>query len=75
MGAVMSVWIGANPKSCDICPTEITNVFYDARTTIRGAWACMCPACYAQYGLGALGPGRGQRYELQEDGKFLKTEG
>lgn len=67
-------WLSKPPAECDTCSTPITTVFYDADTG-RG-WACMCPSCQTLGpGLGRVGPGRGQKYEKQADGKWLKTEG
>ncbi len=42
--------------------------------TIHGPWALMTPFNHRRYGQG-LGTGRGQKYEKQEDGKWLKVEG
>lgn len=70
-----TVWMGPVPKKCDTCDTPIDGKFYDAATKM-GAWACMCPSCHTLGpGRGLLGPGRGQKYEKQADGKWLKTEG
>jgi hypothetical protein len=71
----MSTWAGGNPTSCDTCGTAIENVFYDAGT-VYGPWACMCTSCFTLGpGLGKLGQGLGQKYELQADNKFHKTGG
>lgn len=66
----------AGPIShCDVCRTPFEKVFYDAKTN-GGPWACMCPSCQnLGPGLGKTGLGIGQKYELQSDGKWLKTEG
>lgn len=72
--AMATHWLSPPPKSCDTCFVPITDVFYDADTG-RG-WACMCPSCQTLGpGLNRVGPGRGQKYEKQVDGKWLKTEG
>lgn len=53
----------------------IENVFYDAPTR-SGPWAIMSPASWALHALTTrLGVGRGQRYERQPDGQWLKTQG
>lgn len=68
-------WLSGVPAKCDTCKTPITNVFYDAKTDM-GPWACMCPSCQTLGpGLGQVGLGKGQKYEKQPDGRFLKTEG
>lgn len=72
----MATWMGGDPTSCDTCDTSIEGIFYDAKTSIQGKWANMCPSCFTLGpGLGQLGPGKGQRYEKKEDGKFHKTGG
>ena len=43
--------------------------------TVFGPWANMTPASWAENGVGRLGQGFGQRYKLQDDGKWLKVEG
>lgn len=67
------VWHSAIPTRCDLDGHEITTVFYDAKT-VMGPWGNLCPACFKQYGMG-LGTGKGQKYELQDNGRYLKTEG
>ena len=69
-------WFSAIPKTCDTCDTPITDIFYDAVTVHRGKWAHMCPSCFhLGPGFGVLGPGKGQEYKKQPDGRFLKTAG
>ncbi len=69
-------WAGGAPKACDTCDTPIDKVFYDARTSVSGAWGHLCPSCFTfGPGLGKLGPGFGQKYEKQADGSFEKTGG
>lgn len=49
--------------------------FYDAATN-DGPWAIMAPDSYYEHArYDDLGTGKGQRYELQPDGKWLKTKG
>lgn len=71
--ATAKYWMGGNPLSCDICHKPIKNKFYDAKT-VHGPWGIMCPSCFPFNGTG-VGQGRGQCYEKQADGKFLKTVG
>jgi hypothetical protein len=48
----------------------------DGRTR-HGPWANMTPSSWAFEGGtgGRLGPGMGQRYKKQDDGRWLKVEG
>ena len=34
-----------------------------------------CPKCWEEHGFGTLGPGIGQRYDRDQDGRFFETEG
>jgi len=45
--------------------------------TCHGPWALMTPDSWRKMGGtgGRLGTGLGQRYQLQADGRWLKTEG
>lgn len=66
------IWHGG--RKCDICGKEIKEGrLYDARTT-HDCWATMCNDCYVRYGVG-VGNGKGQRYELNENGEFEKMKG
>lgn len=66
-------WNGSTPKECNLCKASIKDDFIDGR--VRGmSWAIMCPGCHTKYGVG-LGTGKGQRYQLQEDGKWLNVLG
>lgn len=51
----------------------IEEEFIDGATRM-GPWAIMTPASHQTYGVG-LGVGKGQMYEKQADGKWLKVEG
>ena len=66
-------WRSAPPEKCDICFKPLTWGFVDAATR-RGPWGCLCHSCHAQHGFG-YGTGRGQAYEKQPDGLWLKVEG
>lgn len=66
-------WTGNVPFKDDF-GKPIQDQFIDGRTR-GGPWAYMTPASWASHGLGSLGPGRGQRYERQADGRWLKVKG
>ena len=61
--------------ACDLCKRELAplGTMIDGATTF-GPWGLMCPECHARYGRG-IGTGAGQRYEVQADGRWLKTGG
>lgn len=68
----MSYWL--SPLSnCNVCSAPFNGVMYDARVG-RGAWGNICQKCFDDYGC-SLGLGRGQKYELQSDNRWLKTGG
>jgi hypothetical protein len=66
-------WISEPPDRCDICGKLIHFTFIDGATS-RGPWANMDLACHRMHGRG-IGPGRGQMYRRQDDGRWLKVEG
>lgn len=74
-------WLGDVPEQCDLklgferhgAHSSIGKVFVDGRTR-GGPWAIMCENCHQTQGVG-LGQDYGQKYEKQEDGKWLKTAG
>lgn len=63
-----------SPVGNDDFQQPIGDVFYDAKT-VYGPWAKMTPDSFETHGDGRLGLGRGQRYERQTDGRYLKVEG
>jgi hypothetical protein len=65
-------WTGTVPLVDDFSKI-IQTEFIDGKTTF-GPWAYMTPESFKKYGIG-LGQGRGQRYVVQENGKWLKVEG
>jgi hypothetical protein len=65
-------WIGSVGEKDDF-GRKIEKVFYDGATDM-GPWAIMTPESWRQHGQG-VGLGRGQKYEKQEDGRWLKVEG
>lgn len=54
-----------------------TSTFYDMRLARAGGrWALMCSSCaLGGQGVGRVGLGYGQRYDLQEDGRWRLTAG
>jgi hypothetical protein len=69
------VYYAAAPHQCDICENKIKNVMYDAPTKM-GPWANMCLSCWVRHRrYPTLGTGRGQMYEKQPDGRWLKVSG
>lgn len=63
-------WLGN--KKCDICKTEQSTAWYDARTIFAGRWAFMCQTCWEGNRLyNDLGVGKGQCY----DGETLEKIG
>lgn len=70
--AIGSKWAGTPPTACDLCKRPIQRTFVDGRTS-SGRWGIMCPACRVSEGLLVLGIGRGQKYERQPDGSFVRT--
>lgn len=69
----MTYWQGTEPARCEISGQRITAVFYDAKLPAAG-WAIMGLEAFARLRC-ETGTGHGQRYEKQEDGRWLKTEG
>ena len=66
-------WMGT-VSSLDDFGRPITNTFYDSKT-VMGPWATMAPLSWFDHGVGKLGMGYGQKYEKQNDGRWLKVEG
>ncbi len=68
----MKYWIGEVPPEDDF-GHPITDCFVDGKTN-KGPWALMAyPHTHSALGIG-LGTGRGQLYEKQEDGRWLKIQ-
>ena len=65
-------WAG-EVKARDDFNFLIETEFVDGKTTF-GSWAIMSPQAFGFHGLG-IGPGYGQRYQKQADGRWLKVEG
>lgn len=66
-------YTGKAPEQCEMLGDTIEGVFYDCATTM-GPWANVGPR-YFEQGQCRLGTGLGQKYELQENGRWLKTGG
>lgn len=69
----MAYYCGSPDELCDVCQGKIGDAFVDGKTKL-GPWANMCVPCHKKVGCG-LGTGRGQKYEKQTNGMWLKTEG
>jgi hypothetical protein len=52
----------------------IKDTVYDGKTRM-GPWAMMTPSSWRTYGVGQTGTGFAQKYEKQDDGRWLKVEG
>ncbi len=65
-------WLSQPPSKCQIGGENIVMSFVDGSTGSGGPWAIMCNECHKVYGVG-LGIGKGQRFVLQGDGRFLKV--
>jgi hypothetical protein len=67
-------WIG-DVGLLDDFGDRITDTFYDAKSSL-GPWGIMTPKSWLEHRASArLGTGFGQKYQQQEDGRWLKTEG
>ncbi len=66
-------WIGSKVEECQLDRTPLTDVMYDANCGRRG-WGNIGPAAFERLGC-SLGIGLGQKYERQEDGRWLLVEG
>lgn len=67
-------YTGSPPSRCDLCPQQLTAIFYDAVVPKFGTWGNICATCFDVYEC-KLGTGSGQEYELQGDGRWMKTDG
>jgi hypothetical protein len=66
-------WAGS-PGSKDDFGGPIHETFYDGKT-MQGPWAIMNASNWRLHGCQKLGTGYGQKYEKQDDGRWLKTAG
>lgn len=65
-------WMGSNPTRCQLTGEPLGDVMYDANTG-RG-WGNIGQEAFDKLGC-RLGVGYGQKYERQENGKWLMVEG
>lgn len=65
-------WMGTVREKDDF-EQPITDTFFDGKT-VMGPWATMSPTSWRKYGCGT-GLGHGQKYQKQEDGRWLKVAG
>ncbi len=72
----MGYFVGSTPEKCERCGDKIEDVFVDGQLRHLGCWiwGYACPICHAKHGCG-FGKGRGQKFQKQPDGKFMKVEG
>lgn len=67
-------WTGEVPLKCEFDErTELAAAFWDARLP-QGCWAIICGRCHTALSCG-VGPGHGQQYVKQEDGRWKKLQG
>lgn len=66
-------WTGELEDSCQLCNKPFGYTMYDS-VTPSGLWGNICDRCFGRYG-GRIGTGFGQKYELQDDKRWLKVEG
>lgn len=65
-------WCGDPGDTCQISGEPFDGVMYDARTPY--GWANICQNVFTRHGC-RLGTGFGQKYELQNNGRWMKTAG
>jgi hypothetical protein len=66
-------WMGHIGQTDDFGNT-IQDEFVDGKTRM-GPWGIMTPTAWRAHGVGRFGTGFGQRYQKQDDGRWLKVEG
>lgn len=66
-------WTADVPTYCEISMQQIIDCFVGGVTPM-GSWGHMHPDTHSDFGCG-FGLGRGQKYEKQPDGRWLKTKG
>jgi hypothetical protein len=67
-------WMGEVPKACQLSGKVIAKTFVDGRVPGMTSWAYVHPKYFKAIG-GTFGVGRGQLYEKQDNGRWLKVEG
>ncbi len=66
-------WIGLLGPVDDFS-SSYKDIMYDGKTKM-GPWANMTEESWKKYGCGRVGQGYAQKYQRQEDGKWLKIAG
>ena len=66
-------WLSPLEDKCQLYGIPFFGVMYDANLPGYG-WGNYCEMAFWQRG-GTLGTGRGQKYEKQSDGRWLKVAG
>lgn len=59
----MKKWVGSIPLCC-ACGQKPQTWFVDGQSK-HGPWGVFCEPCWRFHGAGALGLGRGQRYDAK----------
>lgn len=64
------------PEKCDVCGVGLSgrSFFVDGRVGESGEWRDMCSQCFFLGGA-RIGPGKGQLYHRQNDGRWLLVGG
>lgn len=64
------------PEKCDVCGAELSNrwFFVDGQVKESGEWQDMCSQCFFSKSV-TIGPGKGQLYQRQTDGRWLLVGG
>lgn len=67
-------YTGLPPSRCDLCDRRLLFLMYDALVPLYGTWGNICSHCFTLHSC-KLGTGKGHKYELQEDGRWMKIAG
>lgn len=67
-------WSGSPPSRCDLCERPFGNLMFDVYVKHFHTWGNLCVECSAAHQC-EVGTGKGQCYELQADGRWMKTGG
>ena len=64
------------PEKCGLCGAELSHrwFFVDGQVRESGEWQDMCSQCFFSNSV-AIGPGKGQLYQRQTDGRWLLVGG
>jgi hypothetical protein len=66
-------WIGEIPEGCQLTGRSFNGTIYDAKLP-RFGWGVWNQETF-EAEAGSLGTGLGQKYHLQDDGRWLKVAG